>query len=386
MRRSIRIVGTIIIILIILSLIEVMAYIESKYLVSYCIGFTPLTITDSYESYSRRYNPRLGWLSPQERVDTSGSRYIPAFMDPKQDRACVALYGDSFTEGFGVDDEHAWSNVLSLLLHCRVANYGVSGYGTDQAFLRFMDNRQTQARVVILGFLSDNLMRNVNQLRNLISNTTSCALKPRFILDEQGRLTLVPIPHLTKKQFADLKDHPERVLRHEFFLPGGQSGYHKQKFPYTWGIIKSFPILFRNMVLHQGTYYSLYQRGHSSKALEVTGAIMEKFCQEAQNRGQHPLVLIMPTHVDLANYRRTGKWVYQPLLDLLAAKKIEFLDVGPGFYQYLGNDKLETLYDPNTQYHLNEKGNWLLAKIVYDYLTQKHIKVGDMEETAIRWE
>jgi hypothetical protein len=140
------------------------------------------------------------------------------------------------------------------------------------------------------------------------------------------------------------------------------------------------------MVLHQGTYYSLYQRGHSSKALEVTGAIMEKFCQEAQNRGQHPLVLIMPTHVDLANYRRTGKWVYQPLLDLLAAKKIEFLDVGPGFYQYLGNDKLETLYDPNTQYHLNEKGNWLLAKIVYDYLTQKHIKVGDMEETAIRWE
>ena len=205
MKRSIRITGTIIIILIVLLLIEVMAYIESQYLVSYSIGFTPLNITDSYESYSRRHNPRLGWLSPNKRVDATGSRYNPAFNNPKQDRACVALYGDSFIEGFGVDDEQAWSNVLSLLLNCRVANYGVSGYGTDQAYLRFVDNRKDQARMVILGFLSDNLMRNVNQLRNLISDTNACALKPRFILDGQGQLTLVPIPHLTKKQFEDLK-------------------------------------------------------------------------------------------------------------------------------------------------------------------------------------
>ena len=372
MKRSIRITGTIIIILIVLLLIEVMAYIESQYLVSYSIGFTPLNITDSYESYSRRHNPRLGWLSPNKRVDATGSRYNPAFNNPKQDRACVALYGDSFIEGFGVDDEHAWSNVLSLLLNCRVANYGVSGYGTDQAYLRFVDNRKDQARMVILGFLSDNLMRNVNQLRNLISDTNACALKPRFILDGQGQLTLVPIPHLTKKQFEDLKDHPERVLKHEFFLPGGPSGYHKQKFPYTWGIIKAFPILFRNMVLRRGTYYSLYQPGHPAKALEVTVAIMEGFCQEAKNRGQLPLVLVMPTHVDLANYRRSGKWVYQPLLDMMAKRKIDFLDVGPGFSQYLGDAKLETLYDPKTQYHLNEKGNWLLAKIVYDYIIRNN--------------
>ena len=46
--------------------------------------------------------------------------------------------------------------------------------------------------------------------------------------------------------------------------------------------------------------------------------------------------------------------------------------MGPGFSQYLGDAKLETLYDPKTQHHLNEKGNWLLAKIVYDYIIRNN--------------
>jgi lysophospholipase L1-like esterase len=354
------------------SFIELMAYLKSEYLVSYSIGFTPLHITESYENYSKRYHHQLGWLSQRERVDAMGSRYIPAFNNPEQNKTCVSLYGDSFTEGFGVDHEHAWSNVLSLLLNCRVANYGVSGYGTDQAFLRFLDNRKDQARLVILGYLSENLMRNVNQLRNLISDVPSCHVKPRFILNEQGQLTLVPIPHLTKKQYEDLKTHPEHILHHEFYLPGGLSGYQRQKFPYTWGIIKVFPILFKNMVLRQGTYYGLYQPGNPAQAVEITVAIMEEFCREARKRSQQPLVLIIPTHIDMATYRHIGKWVYQPLTDILTQRQLEFIDVGPKFLQNLGNAKLETLYNPKSQYHLSEKGNWLLAKIVYDYIIRNN--------------
>lgn len=364
MRPSIRIVGSLIAIIIVLFCIELMAYLESRYLVSYSIGFTPLHITEAYEKYSRRFHPRLGWLSPNVRVDATGSRITPAFNNPEQSTACVSLYGESFTEGFGVDHEHAWSNVLSRLLNCRVANFGVSGYGTDQAFLRFLDNQKDQARVVILGYLSENLMRNINQLRNLISDVTSCQLKPRFILDEQGQLTLVPIPDITKEQYEDLKTNPERVLSHEFYLPGGLSGYQKQRFPYTWGIIKVFPILFKNMVLRQGTYYNLYQSGHPSKAMEVTVAIMEGFSQKALQRGQQPLVLIIPTHIDLSAYLRAGKWIYKPLIDMLVDRNLDFIDAGPEFAQYQG----KALYDPKSHYHLSEKGNWLLAKIVYNYL------------------
>jgi hypothetical protein len=277
MRPSIRIAGTIIILFLVLSCLELMAYLESQYLISYSIGFTPLQITKSYENYLSRHHPRLGWLPAKGGLDNVGSRIIPAFSDPNRTTACVSLYGDSFTEGHGVDDEHAWSNVLSRLLGCRVANFGVGGYGTDQAYLRFLANRQDRAKVVILGYLSENLIRNVNQMRNLLSDASPCRLKPRFILNEQGRLTLIPLPQPTKAQYEDLKRNPGRVLTKEFFLPGGPSGYQKQKFPYTWGIVKVFPILFKNMILRRGTYYDFYQPGHPSQALEITEAIMEEF-------------------------------------------------------------------------------------------------------------
>jgi hypothetical protein len=370
MRRSIVISGTILIILMVVACAEFMAYLKSRQLVTYSIGFTPLHISESYENYLGRYHPRLGWSSFPENLDAVGSRPIPAFLDPKRTMSCVSLYGDSFIEGFGVAHELAWSNILSELLNCRVANFGVSGYGTDQAFLRFLDNSKDQARVVILGFLSENLMRNVNQLRNLISSSTSCFIKPRFVLNEEGQLTLVPIPPVTKKEYDALSRTPERVLTHEFFLPGGPSGYQKMEFPYTWGIIKVFPLLYKNLVLHRPTYYDLYQAGHPSQAVEVTVGIMEEFSRVAQERGKQPLVLIIPTHFDLAHYRRVGKWVYQPLIDILVKEGVAFINVGPKFVQYLGNADLETLYSPKTQNHLNEKGNWLLAKIVYDYLIQ----------------
>lgn len=128
-------------------------------------------------------------------------------------------------------------------------------------------------------------------------------------------------------------------------------------------------------MLRQGTYYDSYKPGHPAKAVEVTVAIMEEFCNEARQRGQQPLVLIIPTHIDLANYRRVGKWVYKPLTDILVQRKLEFIDLGPSFLQYLGDRNLETLYNPKTQYHLNEKGNWLLAKIVYNYLIQNNFSL-----------
>src|SRR5262249_30879361 len=100
-----------------------------------------------FEQYMAQRHPILGWPSPtsfgQGDFDASGSRYVPAF--PVPGSTCVSLYGDSMTWGDEVDDEHAWGNILSRLLNCRVANYGVPGYGVDQAYLRFTTNEQDEA-------------------------------------------------------------------------------------------------------------------------------------------------------------------------------------------------------------------------------------------------
>lgn len=376
MKRNIYLWGSIIIILLVAAFAELMAYLTSSFLITYPVGFTPLRITEEYENYSGRYDPRVGWKSNvlddegnYRNTDLTGAASLSN--GRITGRACISLYGDSFVEGYGVKPEHSWGTLLSRLINCRVANFGVSGYGTDQASLTFLDNPKDQADLVILGFLSENIMRNVNQCRNLISDVPSCHLKPRFIVDKEGQLTLVPLPQLTKEEYATLTKNPERILQHEFFLPGGPSGYRSMAFPYTWGIFQVRSLIFKNVVLRRGTYYDLYRPDHPSRALAVTQAIIEDFCALARTRGKQPVILVIPTHIDLANYRRHGTWVYQPLIDHLVRKNLDFIDVGPEFIHYLGESPLETLYSPKTMYHLNENGNAVLAKIVFTWLKQK---------------
>ena len=174
------------------------------------------------------------------------------------------------------------------MLHCRVANYGVGGYGTDQAYLRFHYNQPDPASIVIIGFSSDNITRNINQLRNLIIPTPQCALKPRFILDPQGQLELVPIPELTEKDYRELNRSPERYLQHEFFSPGGLSGLQRMGFPYTLTVVKLLKPLLQKGLAFEPRYAAFYRPDHPSGALAVTTAILTRFQHEAQEAGKSP--------------------------------------------------------------------------------------------------
>jgi len=377
--RSVRWFGSLAIILVVLASCEFIAYLATTFLVSKGLYFCPLRIDEPYEMYQRRLQPTLGWPFKNyiNRIknfyDVSGSRLIPAFPDPHRTPPCVSLYGDSFTEATGVDHEHAWSNVLSLLLNCRASNFGVAGYGTDQAYLRFALNTQDPAQVVILGIFPENIKRNVNQLRNLISTVTICQTKPRFILNNHGETTLVPIPSLSRAEYSEIKDNPGRFLHHEYFLPGGPSGRQMARFPYLWGMIQVSPFIVKNLLFGSGNYQAFYQPDHPSQGLEVMTAIIEEFCRTAHKRGKRPVVLIIPTDYDILTYQRHQKWNYQPLLDRLAQRRLEYIDAGPQIIKHLGGGDRQKLYSPQIQNHLNHAGNRLLARIVYDFLTTRNI-------------
>lgn len=379
MKRSIHWVGTIFLILMGLVISEGAAYLTISFLVHQNFYCCRLHIIETYESYQSHLNPLLGWPPPNftklsNFYDATGSRRIPAFPDPNQTPACVSLYGDSFTACTGVDHGHAWANVLSQLLNCRVSNFGFNGYGTDQAYLRFWENRQDPAKVVILGVFTGDIKRIVNQFRNLISSSGSgCVIKPRFILDPLGRLTLVPIPAVTKREYYEMQANPSLVFHHEFFLPGGPSGFQMAGFPYLWKIIKLSPLILRHMVSGGGPYEDLYQPGNPSKALDLMVAIIKEFCCEARKRGKQPVTLIIPADNDISTYQRHRRWWYQPLVNRLSESGIAFIDAGPRIIQYLGGGEVETLYPAKIDHHLNEVGNHLLARIVYDYLNSKNI-------------
>jgi hypothetical protein len=392
MKRSIRVAGILFIIFLGLVISEGAAYLVISFLLHRNLYCYHLNIIESYEHYQSRLNHLLGWPPPNftsssDFYDVTGSRYIPAFPDPARTPALVSLYGDSFTTAFGVDHEHAWANVLSEMLNCRVSNFGISAYGTDQAYLSFLQNRQDPAKVVILGVFVGDMQRIVNQFRNLISyNVRICLIKPRFIFDPEGRMILVPIPALTKSEYYEMQTTPSLVFQHEFFLADGPSGFQVARFPYLWRIIKLSPFILRHAILGGDPYDDLYQPGNPSRALDLMMAIIKEFCCEARKRGKQPVILIIPSNQYISDYQRHHRWWHQPLIDRLSKSGLAYIDAGPGFIQYLGGGDWETLYS-KTHHHLNNAGNHLLARIVYDYLNSKKILLpgpgGDLLRGAI---
>jgi lysophospholipase L1-like esterase len=101
----------------------------------------------------------------------------------------IVALGDSFTFGDEVGDAEAWPQQLARRLPgVEVLNLGVHGYGHDQMLLYLQEEGvRYRPDVVLLGFLSDDMERNVLAFRDYA--------KPRFELRD-GRLVLqnVPVP------------------------------------------------------------------------------------------------------------------------------------------------------------------------------------------------
>lgn len=351
--------GVAIIVALIVATVEVAAFFSTTYLARrYGILFYLPQITEDYAKYSARVNPLLGWPSPQALAkdrDNPGD-------------APISAYGDSFTAGYGVEPEYAWSNVLGHRLGLRIANFGVPGYGTDQAYLRFRDNTRDKAKIVLLGVLSENIQRNVNQLRNFLIPSSQCQTKPRLILDEGGHLQFVPLPQLTPENYDDFIRNPELFLKNDFFVPGGPSGAQKLEFPYTWSILKAYKFFYNRYFLGYKSYLQFYLPNHPSQAFPLTTAIINKFISEAKDRGKHPIVVVFPTDEDFRVYnKKEKKFIYEPLIHEFNRKNIAHIDLGSELLQRLGDRNYLEIFLGGKYHHFNEEGNRLTAQILYDF-------------------
>jgi hypothetical protein len=88
-----------------------------------------------------------------------GDREIPATA-PK-DRLRVICSGDSFTLGYGVDDDHTWCARLAAMdRKLETVNMGQGGYGIDQAYLWYVrDGDALEHTVEVFGVITDDFIR-----------------------------------------------------------------------------------------------------------------------------------------------------------------------------------------------------------------------------------
>lgn len=376
--RLVTFTGVALIVFAVFGTLEIAAFFYTTYLAKRygIIFYLPDTITEDYASYSDRVHPLLGWPSQQavqEQHDRiMRARSLASDTDRLTGTSFLSAYGDSFTAGFGVEPEETWSTVLGNLLGCRIENYGVPGYGTDQSYLRFHYNTDDGADIVFFGHLSENIQRNVNQLRNFLAPIDQCQTKPRFILQE-GRLQYVPLPQLTAENYDKFIQHPERFLSHDYFDPGGPSGAQKLEFPYTWSIVKAYRFFYNRYVLGYKSYLQFYQPGHPSKAFPLTLAIIKQFIREAEDRHKHPILLIFPTDEDFRFYNKNHKFVYQPLIHELKKAHIDYIDLGSEIVKRWDAKNYMDLFLGEKYFHFNKEGNKLIAQIIYDYFHHQEL-------------
>ena len=327
----------------------------------------PRVIESELQQYLEVHDPLLGWPARAEKVV---SRPIPAY--PEEGGECISLYGDSFTYGDDVDDAEAWSNLLSVQLGCRVANYGVGGYGTDQAFLRYSKNGQDRSHLVILGIFPENLIRNVNQYRYFLDGVTVFSLKPRFIFDGD-RLKLVNIPIQTAEEFHSATTHPVSAFPYEVFLPNSWNGPVTPSFPYL-GVITRLLMSerFRDGLRGHPSWESFFREDHPSHALRITVAIARQFSDLCRSRGQECLVIIYPTGRSFKQFKEYDHLATRPLGEQLERQAIPYLDLHYAFRERVGTEEFCGLLveSPSVRCmgHFNAEGNRLVADILYQHL------------------
>lgn len=289
-----------------------------------------------------RHDPELGWdLVPGGerprrgyRVNRQGIRADREVAPrPAPGTVRVAVFGDSFTHGSDVANGATWADRLDAA-HPRVEvlNFGVPGYGTDQALLRFRRLAAGFApHVVLLGVMSDNPQRNLNTFRPFFESRSGLPFgKPRFAVDGGGELTLLPNPLPRREDYRALLDDTPAVLaragRHDFFF---QRSHARPPFD-VLPSVRFFHVVtharYRQPQLFRGVYDP---RG---EAFRVTMGILESFHREALAAGMLPAVVFLPHGRDLRASRGGEEWpIYGSLLVACEEAGLRCLDAGRAF-------------------------------------------------------
>lgn len=350
----------------ILLLIELFAYFLVKILNNKAVFYNQSQVKQSYDDYMKVRDHLLGWKN--NNPDYYGARIDKSNFS--KSKICIDMYGDSFTYGLEVENNDAWPSKLSEKLRCRVRNFGVVGYGTDQAYLRYLYHSGEYSKIVVLNHLSEDILRNINQFHNLLYPNTKFALKPRFVIKNK-KLTLIKPINLSKLEFKEFLMFPQKFLKYEYFIPTGDSGVQIASFPYLISVFKTvnhyhIKAIFKN----KSRIEEFYEQKHNSQALQITQMIMNEFEKNARAKGMIPILTIIPTCRDFEHKNIYGDFPYKNLSIELNKDRYFFIDFGSEIIKYRSNYK--DLYF-NCSSHMNEIGNQVLAEIFVRKLEEMNL-------------
>lgn len=220
--------------------------------------------------------PPYGWSSPDG---------LPRPFKTQLSSTCARAFGDSFTYGEEVyNSEEVWTSVASHELGCRVENYGVGGFGTDQALILY-ESTKTDTPIVILGIYSEMLRRNLAASWLFYAGQKDRALKPYFKLNHQGNLEQISWPE--SNSIEAIRDYHH----HDVFFKS-----YDVQFPYSWHFTKTVYYQLKTRLENKGVIFDKH-----IYSLPLQLALVDAFRAQAEARGSEMVLVYFPSLKELAD-------------------------------------------------------------------------------------
>lgn len=258
------------------------------------VGSNRYTPYDPHKDEGPYWSSAEGLRAPHEGV-------VYSHVTKKTD---IAIVGDSFTFGDEVLHEETWGYELDRLLgeEFRVLNFGVPGYGLYQAYRRYeVDVRPWNPKIVILGFIHQNLLRST-LVYPFVSKTWKLPFsKPRPVLSD-GQLTVMnerAVPTETIFSKGSILDLP--ALEYD-------SGYNPNNWQKSWYHSSYLLRLFTSL-------YSPWSTDSTEEELlPLDTEILKSFVRSVRQAGSIPMIVYFPNRSDLnqsSSYLPLGKQILQ---------------------------------------------------------------------------
>jgi hypothetical protein len=315
-------------------------------------------------------DPVLGWRhtpnfqGPMNRMNAAGLRgtreYAPT---PPVGVLRIAAFGDSFVYGAEVDNAAGWAGrIESENRDFEVLNYGVAGYGVDQAYLRYLrEGKAFSPRVVLMGFIPDDINRATSVYRRFLS-PGAALFKPRYVLNDHGELVLLEVPLKTPADYEHLLLDPHeitRIGRNDYWYPS--CVYDNPLHDYSATLRLACAAggqVYRRWVDPdrpvKGRFFN-----EDSSAFKIHTALFRAFSAAVRQNGARPVVVMLPDLKAVARMGRGEPPIYQPLMDYLRNNDLPYLDAADAFRPGDRVIDTRTLFAPGG--HYSASGNELVA-------------------------
>jgi GDSL-like Lipase/Acylhydrolase family len=310
---------------------------------------------------------RAGYSNGGDSINLQGLRSSRLYsLTPQEGITRVAAFGDSFVYGNEVSTNDAWATqVQTSYPAIEVLNYGVGGYGVDQALLRYqLEGRRFSPKYVIMGFVADDLRRVVNVYRRFVSADELPLTKPRFVL-EGDSLRLIPPPVRRPEDYDRLLAEPTSAKSFGVYDQWYRPEVYDNPLHDWSATVRLASCVWRlvhDRFLDPDRLLDGSVMNARSDAFRLQLALFEHFAQVVQASGARPIVMFFPDRDDLTSLAAGQSASYAPLIREAQRRGIDVLDLAAAFPLQRTDVRLPDWFAPGG--HYSPAGNRLVATAV----------------------